>query len=124
MEPGEAAPETSILPGEQTWDFEPTPRAPVPSTLRFVGLVAAIAALAFVVLAMPLLRTLGSALAAESSLRGRALVDLLAATNEEALRENRPESLSTERVAVEPGVVGAYILDPMGRVLAPADVAR
>jgi hypothetical protein len=72
---------------------------------------------------MPLLRTLGSALAAESSLRGRALVELLAATNEEALRENRPEALSVERVALEPGVVGAYILDPTGRVLAPSEKA-
>ena len=59
----------------------------------------------------------------ESSLRGRALVDLLAATNEEALRENRPETLSSERVAGEPGVLGAYILDPMGRVLAPAEMS-
>ena len=120
----EASPDTSVQPGEQSWDFEPPVRAARPlqaSTLRFVGLVVATAALAFVVLAMPLLRTLGSALAAESSLRGRALVDLLAATNEEALRENRPETLSTERVAGEPGVVGAYILDPMGRVLAPAE---
>jgi len=91
--------------------------------VRFVALVAAIAALAFLVLAMPLLRTLGSALAAESSLRGRVLVDLLAATNEDALRENRPETLSIERIALEPGVIGAYILDPMGRVLAPAEMS-
>ena len=120
-------PEASISTAEQSWDFEPpvqaTVQATLPSTLRFVGLVAAIAAIAFVVLAMPLLRTLGSALAAESSLRGRALVDLLAATNEEALLENRPETLSTQRVAAEPGVVGAYILDPMGRVLAPAEMS-
>jgi hypothetical protein len=126
-----ALPEASILTAEPSWDFEPrvqaavqeTVRATRPSTLRFVGLVAAIAALAFVVLAMPLLRTLGSALAVESSLRGRALVDLLAATNEEALRENRPETLSTQGVAAEPGVVGAYILDTMGRVLAPAEMS-
>jgi len=118
-----ALPEASISPDEHSWDFEPPVRATPPSTLRFVGLVAATAALAFVVLAVPLLRTLGSALATESSLRGRALVDLLAATNEEALRENRPETLSNQRVAAEPGVVGAYILDPMGRVLAPVEMS-
>lgn len=120
-----SVPEASMEPGEPSWDFEPDPnlRTPAPSTFRFVGLVAAIAALAFLVLAMPLLRTLGGALAAESSLRGRALVDLLAVTNEEALRENRPDALSIERVALEPGVVGAYILDPMGRVLAPREMS-
>lgn len=122
-EPGEASPEAFIVQGEPSWDLEPPVRTPAPSTVRFVALVAAIAALAFLVLAMPLLRTLGSALAAESSLRGRVLVDLLAATNEDALRENRPETLSIERIALEPGVIGAYILDPMGRVLAPAEMS-
>ena len=30
---------------------------------------------------------------------------------------------SIDRVAIEPGVVGAYILDPMGRILAPAEMS-
>lgn len=112
-------PGASFAPEQVSRGVEPAAPASTPSTLRFAVLVAAVAVLAFVVLAMPLLRTLGNALAAESALRGRALVDLLAATNEDALRENRPERLDVGRVASEPGVVGAYILDPMGRTLAP-----
>lgn len=96
-------------------------RASSGGTFRFIVLVVAVAALAVVVLALPLTRTLGSALAEESSLRGRALVDLLAAVNENALRESRPEALSLGRITGETGVVGASILDPAGRVVAPRD---
>ena len=71
----EASPDTSVQPGEQSWDFEPPSRRD--HSFRF------------------------------SRLRRRSEV----------------RTLSTERVAGEPGVVGAYILDPMGRVLAPAEMS-
>lgn len=100
------------------------PRATTSGTLRFVALVVAVGVLAFAVLALPLIRTLGSALTNESALRGRVLVDLLAASNEAALRENRPDTLTTARVSSEPGVLGAFVLDPMGRVLAPQSEAN
>ena len=90
-----------------------------PGSLRFVALVAAISVLAVAVLALPLMRTLGSAITSESSLRVRALVYLLAATNVAALSQSPPGARSLERVIDEPGVVAAYILDRSGNVLAP-----
>jgi pSer/pThr/pTyr-binding forkhead associated (FHA) protein len=108
---------------EHDWEREASASATPSDSLRFVALVLAVAALAVAVLALPLLRTLGSALTTESALRGRALVELLAVTNEAALRENRQGALSTARIASEPGVLAAYIVDPMGRVLAPTGIA-
>ncbi len=101
------------------WDLAPQARVSPSGSLRLLALVVAVAALAVVVLALPLLRTLGGALTAESALRGRALVELLGATNEAALRENRPDALSTARFASEPGVLAAFVVDPAGRILAP-----
>jgi len=96
-----------------------TPGRRVRGSLRFVALVAAISVLAIAVLSLPLMRTLGGALAAESSHRARALVYLLAATNVAALSQRPPGARSLERVIDEPGVVAAYILDRSGNVLAP-----
>ena len=90
-----------------------------PGSFRFVALVAAIAILAVAVLALPLMRILGSALTTESSHRARALVYLLAATNVAALSQSPPGARSLEHVIDEPGVVAAYILDPSGNLLAP-----
>ncbi len=90
---------------------------------RFAPLAAALAVFALLVVALPLLRILSAALVEESSSRGRALVDLLAAVNETALAEGRVQEVSVDRVAAEPGVVGAYILTPTGEVLAPKDRA-
>ena len=90
-----------------------------PGSLRFVALVAAITVLAVAVLALPLMRTLGSEFTSESSLRARALVYLLAATNVAALSQRPPGARSLERVIDEPGVVAAYVLDRSGSVLAP-----
>jgi len=91
--------------------------------VRFAPLAAALAVFALLVVALPLLRILSAALVEESSSRGRALVDLLAAANETALAEGRPQEVSVDRVAAEPGVVSAYILTPAGEVLAPKDRA-
>jgi len=90
-----------------------------PGSFRFVALVATVSILAVAVLALPLMRTLGGAVTSESSLRARALVYLLAATNVEALSQSPPGAKSLERVIDEPGVVGAYILDRSGNVVAP-----
>lgn len=90
---------------------------------RFAPLAAALGVFALLVVALPLLRILSAALVEESSSRGRALVDLLAAANETALAEGRVQEVSVERVAAEPGVVSAYILTPAGEVLAPRDRA-
>jgi len=90
---------------------------------KFAPLAAALAVFALLVVALPLLRILSAALVEESSSRGRALVDLLAAANETALAEGRVQEVSVDRVAAEPGVVGAYILTPTGEVLAPKDRA-
>ena len=90
-----------------------------PGSLRFVALVAVISVLAIAVVGLPLMRTLGSALASESSHRARALVYLLAVTNVAALSQSPPGAPSLERVIDEPGVVAAYILDRSGNVLAP-----
>jgi hypothetical protein len=90
---------------------------------RFAPLAAALGAFALLVVALPLLRILSSALVEESTGRGRALVDLLAAANESALAESRFQDVSVERVAAEPGVLSAEILSPDGEVLAPTDRA-
>jgi len=90
---------------------------------RFAPLAAALGVFALLVVALPLLRILSAALIEESSSRGRALVDLLAAANETALAEGRVQDVSVDRVAAEPGVVGAYILTPTGEILAPKDRA-
>jgi predicted component of type VI protein secretion system len=90
---------------------------------RFAPLAAALGVFALLVVALPLLRILSAALVEESSSRARALVDLLAAANETALAEGRVQDVSVDRVAAEPGVVGAYILSPTGEVLAPKDRA-
>ncbi len=89
--------------------------------LRFAPLAAALGAFALVVVALPLLRILSAALGEESSSRGRALVDLLAAANETALAEDRVQDVSVDRVASEPGVLRAQVLSPTGKVLAPND---
>jgi hypothetical protein len=90
---------------------------------RFAPLAAALAAFALLVVVLPLFRILSSALVEESSGRGRALLDLLAAGNEAALAESRFQDVSVERVAAEPGVVRAEILNSEGEVLAPKERA-
>lgn len=57
----------------------------------------------------------------ESLDRGRTLVRLLAASNQEAFSENQEVLYSTEAVRGEVGVVGAFISDASGMILAPAD---
>jgi hypothetical protein len=65
-------------------------------SFRFVALVAMVSILAVAVVALPLMRTLGSAVTSESSLRARALVYLLAATNVAALSQSPPGARSLE----------------------------
>ena len=114
-------------PDELSGDIDPTDedfesRPARPEALRRVLLVIGLTVLAVAVLALPLMRTLGQELRAESALRARALVDLLAATNERALEQGRLQGLSLARVAGEPGIIEAYVLDPRGKPLAPGGV--
>lgn len=93
-------------------------------SLRFALIAASMAVLAFLVLALPLMRTLGNALVEESKLRGQALLDVLAASNESALGEARVQDVSVSRVVHEAGVRSAYVVDGKGGLLAPVDDGR
>jgi hypothetical protein len=86
---------------------------------KFAWLVIGLALFACLVLTVPLIRILGAATADASASRARALLGLLAASNETALGEGRPEQASIERVAGQSGVTEAFVLDPQGRILAP-----
>jgi pSer/pThr/pTyr-binding forkhead associated (FHA) protein len=90
---------------------------------KFAPLAVALAAFALLVVVLPLFRILSSALVEESSGRGLALLDLLAAGNEAALADGRLQDVSVERVAAEPGVLQAEILSSEGEVLSPKDRA-
>jgi hypothetical protein len=74
----------------------------------------------YLVLALPLVRTLGNALREESLRRGRALLDLLTAANADAVAEGRTRDLQVEMITREERVKEAFILDLQGRVLAPS----
>ncbi len=74
----------------------------------------------YVVLALPLVRTLGNALREESLRRGRALLDLLTASNAAAAAEGRARDLQVDMVTREERVKEAFILDLQGKVLAPS----
>ena len=118
-------------PGEATTFYAPlasetgvVPSAKAPSwSLRFALLAASMAVLAFLLLALPLMRTLGNALVEESQLRGRALLDVLAAANEAALGQGRLQDVSVSRVVHETGVTAAYVVDAEGALVAPPDDA-
>jgi FHA domain len=90
---------------------------------RFALLIGGLVLFSLFVLAFPLLRILSPAVAEESRLRARALVDLLAASSEEALGEARVQELSVERFTREPGVSAAFVLSPAGAILAPTNRA-
>jgi hypothetical protein len=94
--------------------------AALPWGIKFVLLLAGLGLLAYLVLAVPLVNTMRTALREESLLRGRALLNYLAAMNAPILGANRTQDLSTEMVLKEPGVKDALILDLNGRVLAPS----
>jgi PAS domain-containing protein len=74
----------------------------------------------YLVLALPLVRTLGNALREESLRRGRALLDLLTATNAAAVAEGRAKDLEVDVVLREERVKEAFLLDLQGQVLAPS----
>ncbi len=119
-DPGEAT--TFEAPLASETDVVPTAKAPSWS-LRFALLAASMAVLAFLLLALPLMRTLGNALVEESQLRGRALLDVLAAANEAALGQARLQDVSVSRVLHETGVTAAYVVDAEGALVAPPDDA-
>ncbi len=115
----------------------PAPPAPAPSTLkaeasiddtppksswtgRHALVVLGVALTVYLVLAFPLVRTLGNALREESLRRGRALLDLLTAANATAVAEGRARDLQVEMVTREERVKEAFILDLQGKVLAPS----
>ena len=92
-------------------------------SLKFLTLVSALGLLVYMVLAFPLLRTMGSALQEESLRRGRTLLELLAATNSERVGEGQLRELSVDVVIRKERVKEALLLDREGQVLAPPDRA-
>jgi len=89
-------------------------------TGRHALVVLVVALTVYLVLALPLVRTLGNALREESLRRGRALLDLLTAANAPAVAEGRARDLQVEMVTREERVKEAFILDLQGKVLAPS----
>jgi hypothetical protein len=89
-------------------------------TGRQALVVLGVALTVYLVLALPLVRTLGNALREESLRRGRALLDLLTAANATAVAEGRARDLQVEMVTREERVKEAFILDLQGKVLAPS----
>jgi HAMP domain-containing protein len=108
--PGDVAEETPIddTPPKGSW------------TGRHALVILVAALTVYVVLAFPLVRTLGNALREESLRRGRALLDLLTASNAAAVAEGRARDLHVEMVTREERVKEAFILDLNGKVLAPS----
>ena len=89
-------------------------------TGRHALVVLGVALTVYLVLALPLVRTLGNALREESLRRGRALLDLLTAANAGAVAEGRAKDLEVEMVTREERVKEAFVLDLQGKVLAPS----
>ena len=89
-------------------------------TGRHALVVLGVALTVYLVLALPLVRTLGNALREESLRRGRALLDLLTASNATAVAEGRAQGLQVEMVTREERVKESFILDLQGKVLAPS----
>jgi PAS domain-containing protein len=89
-------------------------------TGRHALVVLGVALTVYLVLALPLVRTLGNALREESLRRGRALLDLLTAANATAVAEGRARDLQVEMVTREERVKESFILDLQGKVLAPS----
>ncbi len=89
-------------------------------TGRHALVVLGVALTVYLVLALPLVRTLGNALREESLRRGRALLDLLTTANAAAVAEGRARDLQVEMVTREERVKEAFILDLQGKVLAPS----
>jgi HAMP domain-containing protein len=77
----------------------------------------------YLVLALPLVRTLGNALREESLRRGRVLLDLLAATNASAMADGRSRDLDIDPVIREERVKEALLLSLDGKLLAPSSRA-
>jgi hypothetical protein len=74
----------------------------------------------YLVLAFPLVRTLGNALREESLRRGRVLLDLLATANAVSVGEGRARDLDVSAITREERVKEALLLDLSGKVLAPS----
>lgn len=108
--------------GSEPSSARPGPR-PSGYAVRLVALACGAALFAVLVLAVPLMRTYRGALSEEFRLRGRALAGLLAAANDSALGQGRTADVTVLPVTEEPGVTAAYLLDPMGRVVAPKEGA-
>jgi hypothetical protein len=89
-------------------------------TARHALVVLCVGFTVYVVLALPLVRTLGNALREESLRRGRALLDLLTAANANAVAEGRARDLEVTMVTREERVKEAFLLDLSGKVLAPS----
>jgi pSer/pThr/pTyr-binding forkhead associated (FHA) protein len=98
----------------------PTPARTSSWTSRNALVTFGVALVVYLVLALPLVRTLGNALREESLRRGRVLLELLAATNSLAVGEGRARDLDVSQVTREERVKEALLLDLTGKVLAPS----
>ncbi len=116
--PAAPAPAAERLPRSKRLSTTRPPKGSWTGRHALVILVAALTV--YVVLALPLVRTLGNALREESLRRGRALLDLLTASNAAAAAEGRARDLQVDMVTREERVKEAFILDLQGKVLAPS----
>ena len=105
----------------------PPPEAAAPARSDSLGWAAKHALVTFgvgltlyLVLAFPLVRTLGNALREESLRRGRVLLDLLASANAVPVGEGRARDLDVSAITREERVKEALLLDLSGKVLAPS----
>ncbi len=88
---------------------------------KVLALIVAFAALMFIVGPVQFLFRDTVQLQAESLDRGRALVRLLAASNQEAFSQNQEVLYSTDAVRGEVGVLDAYVTDADGAIVSPAE---
>ncbi len=131
--PARTAPPTPIERAAQT-PTAPAPRAAAPApeperkphvartawTMFVLLQVAALAAIAFLATAVPLIMWQGKVLDATAASRASALVNWLAADAAAALQSGGSAANAADVVSREAGVVSALILSRDGRVLSPA----
>jgi FHA domain len=118
--PTPIAPVVGRAPGVGLDPEAPPPPARWSWTAKHAFITLGVGLVLYLVLAFPLVRTLGNALREESLRRGRALLDSLASSNGAAVAEGRARDLDVDKVTREERVKEALLLDLQGKVLAPS----
>jgi len=90
---------------------------------KFLFIVSTVGIVVYLLLALPLLRSLGGELREESLRRGRALLSVATAGNGRALGEGSIRLVSVDEILREERVKEALILDLEGNVVAPSSRA-